>query len=100
MLISRHASTQTKITWKLLKISLRKKRALGELHFTESTSSKIGPPPPGGPQKNREKMCKTYARHCIWDLSLKRDVPMSLWHSAIYFVREDTMDTWMAVQLK
>ena len=25
---------------------------------------KIGPPAPGGLQKNWEKMCKTFARHC------------------------------------
>ncbi len=34
-------------------------------NWSESTSSKIGLPPPGGPQKNCEKMCKTYALHCI-----------------------------------
>ncbi len=34
-------------------------------HFTKSTCSKIGPPPPGGGhKKNREKMCKTFARYC------------------------------------
>ncbi len=31
----------------------------------KSNGSKIGPPPPGGLQKNREKMCKTFARHCM-----------------------------------
>ncbi len=43
-------------------------KALGELNITKSTSSKIGPPPPGGQKKNREKMCKTYACHCILGL--------------------------------
>ncbi len=33
---------------------------------------KLASLPQGGHQKNREKMCKTYARHCILGLALTK----------------------------
>ena len=46
-----------------------KSLAHGVLHFTKSTSSKFGPLPPGGgdAQKKWEKICKTFAGHCMFN---------------------------------
>ena len=59
--IFRHAFTQTKITWKTLKISLQKKSGSCRTPFHKIYQFQTCPPLPGGPRKKMwEKMCKTF----------------------------------------